>query len=96
MRQGNLVLRLSILAHGKVIIEYMVVSSLYLHVAPSELELCDMIELAVSVSHEHHEHQQSPAFKFRLVFFSFKSCVGHPFSRPPVDRFGKKNLVDLI
>ena len=57
MRQGNLVLRLSILAHGKVIIEYMVVSSLYLHVAPSELELCDMIELAVSVSHEHHEHQ---------------------------------------
>ena len=32
---------------------------------------------------------QRPAFKFRLVFFSSKSCVGHPYSRPSVDRFGK-------
>ena len=34
-------------------------------------------------------YHQSPAFKFRLVIFAFKSCVGHSFSRPSVDRFGK-------
>ena len=36
------------------------------------------------------DHDQSPAFKFSLVFFAFKSCVRHPFSQPFVDRFGKK------
>ena len=34
-------------------------------------------------------HHQSPAFKFRLVFFAFKSCIGRPFSRASVDRSGK-------
>ena len=33
--------------------------------------------------------EQSSSFKFGLVFFAFKSCVRHPFSRSSVDRIGK-------